>query len=300
MNDGDSYQLLVERNNSSAFTAVANEGYHFKYWKSISGDSLTNINPLTILGLMNDTVLSAVFEKNSYTVAFSKLSGGGVIEGELNQVVLYQENSSSVTALPFEGYHFVQWESIFGDSITNMNPIVVRKVFKDTALRAIFDINTYSLSFTSRGNGFIEGDSLQFITYGSDAELITAVAHTGYHFSHWELINSDSVTNINPLIISNVISDTAYVAIFSPGFVSVDELDNINFKIYPNPVKNMLTIEANNLNRVVIIDIYGKVLHNKDVSSNSITIDMNRYQSGIYMLYLITDDSKRAIKIVKN
>ncbi len=63
--------------------------------------------------------------------------------------------------------------------------------------------------------------------------------------------------------------------------------DKNTFKIYPNPAKTFVTIDANSLNldnyQVEIFDIYGKMVFQKKVFHQEIKIDITPLTSGVYI-----------------
>jgi hypothetical protein len=61
--------------------------------------------------------------------------------------------------------------------------------------QATFAINTYTLTYTTDGNGTISGTATQNnVAYGSSGTSVTAVPNTGYHFVKWADTNSTSPT----------------------------------------------------------------------------------------------------------
>ena len=84
-------------------------------------------------------------------------------------------------------------------------------------------INTYTLLYSTDGNGLIMGDTTQIIEYGSDGTMIEAIPNTGYHFVQW----SDGET-ANPRLDKNVTSDIAVNAQFE-----INVYD-INIDVYPH------------------------------------------------------------------
>lgn len=75
------------------------------------------------------------------------------------------------------------------------------------------------------------------------------------------------------------------------------------FKVYPNPVKNKLTIEGlqhANTTYYEVYDLTGKVIVSKTPLSNTTSqIDLNRLKSGVYFLNLYSDNQRYVHKIVK-
>ncbi len=55
----------------------------------------------------------------------------------------------------------------------------------DITVRALYEIDSFALSYTTKGNGFIIGNVVQEVNYNSDGSMVTAVAYDGYYFSGW-------------------------------------------------------------------------------------------------------------------
>jgi hypothetical protein len=77
-----------------------------------------------------------------------------------------------------------------------------------------------------------------------------------------------------------------------PNTVGVSDLRSENFEVYPNPVKDCLTIKNSNpkseLLKIEISDINGKILfvENNFNSSSNIRIDVSNYSNGVYFLQI--------------
>jgi C1A family cysteine protease len=78
------------------------------------------------------------------------------------------------------------------------------------------DIRSYSVTFTSGGNGTLTGTASQTVNYKSSATPVTAVPATGFKFVSWSGTCGFANTTANPLIITNVTADCANSASFSP------------------------------------------------------------------------------------
>ncbi len=135
---GDLYQGVTSGNNATEVTANANTGYHFDEWRNAAGDSITNINPLTISNVTQDSALNAIFEIDTYIVSFST-DGNGTINGGASQSVTYDSDATAVTATPVSGgYLFVEWQDTDGNAVSTDNPLTVTHVVNDSTLKAVF------------------------------------------------------------------------------------------------------------------------------------------------------------------
>lgn len=67
---------------------------------------------------------------------------------------------------------------------------------------------------------------------------------------------------------------------FEGDFLSVEVVDNREFKIYPNPTSGELNIKSDLISEVEVIDNFGKVL----VKSESNRLDLSGLSSGVYLV----------------
>ena len=79
--------------------------------------------------------------------------------------------------------------------------------------------------------------------------------------------------------------------------VSVMEL-SLSSNIYPNPVKDILNVEAENIDLVELYDIYGRKLYSEEESDN-VRIDMNNFSSGVYFVKIYSEGKSSVEKIMK-
>ena len=183
----------VDKNTAcgNQISATANYGYHFVRWSDGNTD-----NPRS-LGLTQDTILTAEFAPNKYTITtVSSDTQRGTTQGDTT--VNYLEYIT-ISATANYGYHFVRW-----NDRNSENPRQV-KVTKDMTYTATFDKNIYNISLQSK-NGTIES-----VTQAAYLDNVTmmAVADYGYHFAQW----SDGVTD-NPRTFV-ITQDTTFIAEFA-------------------------------------------------------------------------------------
>jgi len=90
-------------------------------------------------------------------------------------------------------------------------------------------------------------------------------------------------------------SDTIFVAISSISEIN----DNYLIKIYPNPVKDFLIIENEELiiSNIQIFNLSGKVLISKQNNSNKVNIDASKLEKGIYFVKI--NEFESAIRFIK-
>lgn len=73
-----------------------------------------------------------------------------------------------------------------------------------------------------------------------------------------------------------------------------------NFKSYPNPVKNNLTIQnTSTIDKVILLSITGKTVLSKTIKSLHAEIDLSNLSDGIYFLKVKSEGAEKTVKIIK-
>jgi hypothetical protein len=70
--------------------------------------------------------------------------------------------------------------------------------------------------------------------------------------------------------------------------------------VYPNPVRDRVFVTSeNNINRVEVLDVAGRVVYSASASALSVSIDMNAIPSGQYLIRVTTDAGMQTERIVR-
>jgi len=75
----------------------------------------------------------------------------------------------------------------------------------------------------------------------------------------------------------------------------LDDLTSLGIVVYPNPTKNVITIETRLKVDVEVYDLMGKLI----LSQNNKRIDLTQYPNGIYNLVLIHNNKRFNAKVIK-
>ena len=71
--------------------------------------------------------------------------------------------------------------------------------------------------------------------------------------------------------------------------------------IYPNPVKDVLTVKAENISQVAVYNAIGQMIFNKSVDSSEVTINLDGFDSGVYLVRVVADGNAitRKVSVIK-
>ena len=89
------------------------------------------------------------------------------------------------------------------------------------------------------------------------------------------------------------------VTIQGDGDTDVDEDYAMNVNIYPNPVKDALHLEGENLRQYDVFSLDGKLVKSAQIADNEVIIDVNELESGVYMLRITSEKGVLTRRIVK-
>lgn len=145
-------------------------------------------------------------------------------------------------------------------------------------------------------------------TDGQNYDLIGVVTGSDMHFD-----DNDSsaetyyyqVTAINTVVGGECESAPAMSIDLIHDFVTahtdgIEEVAN-NANVYPNPASHQITIEAEGMNQVTLINMLGQGVYEAAVEGNTITISLADYESGLYLVRINTENGviTKQISVVK-
>ena len=81
------------------------------------------------------------------------------------------------------------------------------------------------------------------------------------------------------------------------GVVENDVVDNL----YPNPTHDVVTIEAQGMNHITVVNTLGQVVYGADVDADMIQLNLGQYKSGLYLVRVNTESgvSVKRVTLVK-
>lgn len=168
-------------------------------------------------------------------------------------------------------------------------------VYLDTGYDFTWNIRAY-LNYEGEYPG-MEKDIIGTMIY-RDGELITAEPVEATSFTD----NISDGAEYSVRVVHGGLPNVSYYAmscLTDP--IAVDENYDEMTSVYPNPVKDNLTINADNMRRITIINTMGQVVYDHEVKSDSEEINMSQYESGVYMVRITTDNgmTTQRVTVVK-
>lgn len=147
------------------------------------------------------------------------------------------------------------------------------------------------------------------VMWSADMEVNNFNRNEAYisHYSNtqWDVMANASATaesnGMYSLTRNNVNSLSPFAVMGKNANVSVNAIAENNVNIYPNPVTNTLSFNANaEINKVIIYDIAGRMVQTTDVSGNTNTVSVEGLNSGLYYAHFYSGTNKSVQKFVKN
>ena len=283
---GGTYQ----QGQSCTVSATPATGYNFVKWTENGVQVSTNANyTFTVTG---NRTLVAQFQGQSYYIATSSNpTNGGTTSG--NGLYQYGE-SCTVTATPAQGYEFVNWKE--NGSVVSTEASYSFTVTNGRNLTANFTLQTIEIttSIEPTEGGTVTGGGT--FNYG-DEVTIAVVTNEDWAFQNWTengtVVSEDKTFTFIATANRNFVANLMYTE-------SIGEQGNHTLVLYPNPVNDKLTIEAENaIGTVEIYNLIGTLVYSQKGCDNKLEINTSNLQNGIYFIRMTNDKVSETRRFVK-
>ncbi len=81
--------------------------------------------------------------------------------------------------------------------------------------------------------------------------------------------------------------------------LSIQDITNNTFEVYPNPANNFITIDSTLGGNYNLVSIFGKRVAEGALRQGDNTIDLSNFKTGIYLLNIHSNNNSKTLKIVK-
>ena len=276
---GTSYQLAVRAicsNENSPWSDTIS--FSTVSCDIVQGVTVTNITGTTALVSWTSTGAAA------YVVACG-YQGSGQGEGTL---ITVSTNSVVLTGLETETSYDVYVRSVCGDGIMSVWSSAAN--FTTTSGSGP-EPTYYTITVLSNNNdwGTVDGGG-SFLE--NSTVSISASANQGYHFVQWQDGNTDNPRSIT------VTGDMTYTATFAADNVGIDQVSLDDVSLFPNPATSTVTVRANGMEQVSIIDLNGRTVMTQRVNTETATFDLGTLAKGTYFVRIVGQQASAVRKLV--
>ena len=81
-----------------------------------------------------------------------------------------------------------------------------------------------------------------------------------------------------------------YHIIFVHGAMSVEDVNASSYNVYPNPVKDVLTVTGEDMKQVTVYNALGQLVKSVNCNDNTVQINVNDLQNGMYFVNVISNN----------
>ncbi|MDD4395564.1 MAG: T9SS type A sorting domain-containing protein, partial [Bacteroidales bacterium] len=156
-------------------------------------------------------------------------------------------------------------------------------------------INTDNTVSPAGNVSVLEGTSQSFtITAPTGLQIAQVLVDNVNDAAHANFDNPSLAT----YTFNNVIANHTIEAIYADAIA--DYTSNCTIDIFPNPVRQTLTITNDKtMDEVVVYDVTGKAVYRNHFCNNRIELDLSNLYSGIYILKITSDNKIYTKKFIK-
>ena len=225
-------------------------------------------------------------------------------EAEITEWGTCENPYVEITATPNSGYRFDHWN----DGNTE-NPRIVQLV-SDTTLMAYFGFNNSYIIGNSNvaigcsGGSFVD---LPISAYAGDTVCFSISMESDSKIGSLVVKKSDGPNEVVPFLVENntghyycfVMPDSSVsVQVTFVANTGVDEKDIIPVSIYPNPTKDKITIETENVQHISISNMMGQLVYEGLAESDNFEYDFSGQEAGVYLIRIETSNGTISKRII--
>lgn len=188
------------------------------------------------------------------------------------------------------------------------------------AYQSMFNGDAYAKKFTSHDSdwfklttvGYLNGSAVDTVDFYL-ADFRFADSSDAYIVKSWTWLDLAVLGNVDSLAFSMSSSDNGTYGMNTPAYFCMDDFttaDGVGFassvadvavRVYPNPVQNTLFVNVTDaqIQQIHIFDISGKLVKEIITDNNTLNINIQDLNSGLYQLQIITDKGLISKKLIK-
>lgn len=257
--DGSLPQAMVNRTEDKAVGLSTSENY----WDQMAREQMSQAAECNIAGHVSinpDTRLARITVEVYYT-ADSKVEANYLTVVMLQDSIMGAQSGASGNPAQVIGDMYCHMH-VYRNTITEKWGNEISPTTAGTLIRKTFKY-TIPESIGTPNGVEVDLNNIQFLAF------VTETRSSG--------ARTMPVLNVNKL------------DIVEPG-TSVDDAAEISSDVYPNPVKDVLKVSADNISRVVIYNSLGQIVKLVECNDNSVNVNVSDLQNGVYFVNVIGND----------
>ncbi|MFY7711017.1 InlB B-repeat-containing protein [Tenacibaculum sp. MEBiC07804] len=268
-------------------TATPDAGFEFTGW---SGDASGTTNPLNIT-MDADKTVTANFSPIQRTLTVNATDGSVTVAPNSGTGTYDDGSVLTLTATPDAGFEFTGWS---GDASGTTNPLNIT-MDADKTVTANFSPIQRTLTVNAANGSVTASPNPVNGTYDDGTVVtLTAVPDSGYQFDSW---SGDATGNTTQITVT-MDGDKTVTASFSVTLGINDEKFKVPFKLYPNPVEDIIHIESKEIvEKIKIYNVLGKEVVSSTMSNESINV--SSLSKGLYFMIIETTSGKGVRRFIK-
>jgi len=215
-----------------------------------------------------------------------------------SQVMIAGNATKKVTGLGCEGVEFITGR-FDATTFTTFH----MDIYTDTPTMD----KSFNVKFSNWNGGGGEANAIEYS--GNNANFLTNPNPGTWISIEIPLDNFTPIVNANrndlvQFIISSdlgiVYYDNLYLYKGTP--LGIEDQELVSFSAYPNPTKNIWTINTNNneMSLIEVFNILGKEVLTVKPNSSEAQIDASNFSKGMYFAKITTDNGSSTLKLIKN
>lgn len=212
---------------------------------------------------------------------------------------------------------------ILHSSFTNNDYLTYTIRFENTGTAEAFDVNVVDLL-----DAKLDETSIRMIDASHDYTLERVDSNLTWNFANINLPPSVANTMIGKgyivfeikpkpgYAVGDIIPNTANIYFdTNPGIVTntfntefvatlaVNQFDDSNFTVYPNPTTGLINISSKKPNLIIesitLLDVLGKEIINQNINVSNTSTDISQLSNGLYFLKIKSNGKEKTIKIIR-
>ena len=274
---------------SCTVSATPATGYTFLRWTE--NGTQVSTNPSYTFNVTGNRTLVAQFQLQGFAITVSaNPADGGMVNG--GGSYNYGQNCT-VGATANEGYSFINWTENGNEVSTNSS--YTFSVTGDRTLVANFERQSFEVkaSLDPADAGYVTGEGSYY--YGEEVTL-TVVCNEDFAFLNWT--EDGEVVSEDPIYVFNITRTRNLVAHFM-NTEGIGEQNGV-VAVYPNPVSDKLTVEAQEaIESVEVYNLVGALVVSRKDQTNKVELSVGDLPAGTYFIRLTTQSGSETRSFVK-